>query len=318
MVTQSVTTGPRRFLPCPLRSQKHCPASAPCFSSVSLVPGLTRILSDLHYGDRASRLLSLAQLRPLVDGPDHLILNGDTLDTRHGPYPERTARARAEVTAFFSAAGPRITHLTGNHDPDISAHHSLDLADGQVFVTHGDVIFDNVVPWGRDAAFFNTRIAHGLAALPASAHAQLAPRLALYRAICLALPQRHQAEPNPVKYFFNLAADTVWPPLRTFRIFRAWRETPARAAAIATTHRPAARFMLMGHTHRPGVWPLPSGLTLINTGSLTRPFGAYCVDLTPSRLAVRRIEFRSGEFHPGPVIADFALAEAPASPKMIP
>jgi predicted phosphodiesterase len=283
-----------------------------------LVPGLTRILSDLHYGDRASRLLSLDQLRPLLDGPDKIILNGDTLDTRHGPHPERTARARAEVADFFGAYTPAVTHLTGNHDPDISAHHSLDLADGQIFVTHGDIIFDNVVPWGRDAAFFSTRLAAGLAALPQSQRALLAPRLALYRAACLALPQRHQSEPNPFKYFINLAADTVWPPLRTLRVFRAWQETPARAAAVAAAHRPAARFMLIGHTHRPGIWRLPSGLTVINTGSLTRPFGACVVDLTPGRLIVRRIEFRAAAFHPGAIVADFALAEVTPSPKVHP
>ncbi|MBC7366320.1 MAG: hypothetical protein H7343_05825, partial [Undibacterium sp.] len=220
--------------------------------------------------------------------------------------------------AFFSAATPQITHLTGNHDPDVSGHHHLDLAAGQVFVTHGDIIFDDIVPWSRDVAAITAHLNAGLAALPPAARAQLAPRLAVYRAACLALPQRHQAEPNPVKYFFNLAADTVWPPRRTLSILRAWRQTPARAAAVAAAHRPAARFMLMGHTHRPGVWRRPSGLTVINTGSLTRPFGAYAVDLTPGRLAGRRIEFRSGEFHPGPVIADFALAEAPASPKMAP
>ncbi len=282
------------------------------------MPGFTRILSDLHYGDRASRLLSLAQLRPLLDGPDEIILNGDTLDTRHGPYPERTARARAEVTAFFSAAGPKITHLTGNHDPNISVHHSLDLAHGQVFVTHGDIIFDNVVPWGRDAAFFSARITSGLHALSELERTQLAPRLALYRATCLALPQRHQAEPNPFKYFINLAADTVWPPLRTLRILRAWKETPARAAAVVAAHRPAARFMLMGHTHRPGVWRMPSGVTIINTGSLTRPFGACTVDLTPGKLTVRRTEFRSGEFHPGATVAEFALAEDVTYPKIAP
>jgi predicted phosphodiesterase len=281
-----------------------------------LVPGLTRILSDLHYGDRASRLLSLNQLRPLLDGPDKIILNGDTLDTRHGPYPERTARARAEVTEFFGAYAPAVTHLTGNHDPDISAHHSLDLADGRVFITHGDIIFENVVPWGQDAAFFTYRITSALAALPPADRPLLAARLALYRATCLALPQRHQAEPNPFKYFINLAADTVWPPLRTFRIFRAWNETPARAAAVAATHRPAARFMLIGHTHRPGIWQTPSGLTVINTGSLTRPFGAYAVDLTPGLLTVRRIELRNNSFHPGATVAEFALAETSTSSKI--
>jgi len=29
----------------------------------------TRIFSDIHYGDRASRVHSLAQLRPLLEGP---------------------------------------------------------------------------------------------------------------------------------------------------------------------------------------------------------------------------------------------------------
>ena len=280
--------------------------------------GLTRIFSDLHYGDRASRLHSLSQLRPLLEGPDNIILNGDTLDTRHGPYPQRTARARAEVADFFGRHASTVTHLTGNHDPDISPHDSLDLANGQVFVTHGDIIFDNVVPWGRDATFFSKRLAVDLAALPAADRTLLAPRLGLYRAACLALPQRHQAEPNPFKYLINLAADTVWPPLRTLRIFRAWQETPARAAAVAANHRPAARFMLIGHTHRPGVWRLPSGLTVINTGSLTRPFGAYAVDLTPGRLTIRRIVFRAAAFYPGAIVADFALAEFPTSPKIRP
>ena len=87
-------------------------------------------------------------------------------------------------------------------------------------------------------------------------------------------------------------------------------------AAIAATHRPAARFMLIGHTHRPGVWTTPSGLTVINTGSLSRPFGALAVDLNPTQLTVRRIVARAGNFLPGPVIAEFALAETPASAKI--
>ena len=280
--------------------------------------GFTRIFSDLHYGDRATRLRSLTQLNPLLDGVEELVLNGDTLDTRHGPHPQRTAQARAEVEAYFGSCAPAITHLTGNHDPDISGHHALELAGGQVFVTHGDIIFDDVVPWGRDADYFRARITGGLDALDHHTRQQLAPRLAVFRAACLALPQRHQAEPNPFKYALHLAADTVWPPLRTYRILRAWLDTPELAAAIAAAHRPTARFMLIGHTHRPGVWRTSSGLTVINTGSVCRPFGAYCVDLTPDRLAVRRIESRAAEFHPGPVIAEFALAEIDASPKMSP
>jgi len=281
------------------------------------VSGLIRIFSDLHYGDRASRLRSLAQLDPLIAGVDQLILNGDTFDTRPSSHPQQTARIRAETTAYLANCASTVIHLTGNHDPDISAHHSLDLAGGHVFVTHGDIIFEDVVPWGRDTSYFTARIQHDLAALNEKSRHQLDSRLAITRAACLGLPQGHQAEPNPLKYALQVAADNLWPPQRSLRILRAWRETPARAAAIAATHRPDARFMLIGHTHRPGVWTTPSGLKVINTGSLSRPFGALAVDLHATQLTVRRIVARAGHFQPGPVIAEFALAETPASAKML-
>jgi len=62
------------------------PIAASAFASPFPVPpAVTRIFSDLHFGDRASRARRLAQLRPLLDGVDALVLNGDTLDTRPGP-----------------------------------------------------------------------------------------------------------------------------------------------------------------------------------------------------------------------------------------
>ena len=87
---------------------------------------LTRIFSDIHYGDRASRVRRLAQLRPLLAGVDHLVLNGDTLDTRPGPNPDHTAACRAEVLAFFGEHVPRTTFLTGNHDANFTSEHALD------------------------------------------------------------------------------------------------------------------------------------------------------------------------------------------------
>ena len=283
------------------------------------MPGpFTRILSDLHYGDRASRVGRLAQLRPLLDGPAHLVLNGDTLDTRPGPRPAFTAQLRADVHAFLHSTGLPATLLTGNHDPDLSSDHALELSDGRVFVTHGDILFDDIVPWGRDAPEISRLISTGLAALPPAARDRLEDRLALFRRVCARIPQRHQAERHPLKYALRFAADTVWPPLRTFRILAAWRRAPALAAALARRHRPRAAFILTGHTHRPGVWRTPAGVVVINTGSFCPPTGGYAVDLAPARLTVRRIESRAGEFHPGPTVAEFALADAPASPKLPP
>src|SRR5690349_13660747 len=109
----------------------------------------TRIFSDLHFGDRASRLRSLREIAPLLEGPARIVVNGDALDTRAGPHPERTAALRVEVLDFFNRHSPPAELLTGNHDNDISPLHTLELADGKIFVTHGDVLTEDIVPWGH-------------------------------------------------------------------------------------------------------------------------------------------------------------------------
>jgi predicted phosphodiesterase len=287
--------------------QKRCRSLARRFYCPFTVAALIRIFSDIHYGDRMSTVRSLGQLRPLLADVDRVILNGDTIDTRIGPHAAATARDLAAVTEFFNRSSGPVTFVTGNHDPDISPHHAIDLADGRVFVTHGDIIFENIVPWSRDAATISDRIHAGLAQMPESERQQLEPRLQLFRRVCASIPQRHQAEPNPFKHALRLAADTMWPPSRALSILQAWRETPERAAAITAVHRPAAKFALIGHLHQPGCWTTRSGVTVINTGSFSRPFGAWAVDIGDDRLVVRRVVPRRGEFHPGRIVAEFPL-----------
>jgi predicted phosphodiesterase len=268
---------------------------------------LIRIFSDLHFGDRASRVSRLPQLRPLLDGIDELVLNGDSMDTRPGPRPEHTNACRAELLEFTRAGVPVTTFLTGNHDPDFSPHHLVDLAQGAVAVTHGDIVFDNIVPWGRDAAQITREISAAMAALPAGEQRNLEHRFAIWRRVAFSIPQRHQSERNPLKYAFHFALDTVCPPQRIFRVLHAWRTYSPRAAEFAHTHRPAAKFILIGHTHRPGVWRHPRGTVVVNTGSFCPPLGGYAVDVTPEQLAVREIDYRGGEFRVGETVAQFAL-----------
>ena len=269
---------------------------------------LTRIFSDLHYGDRASRIERLAQLRPLLDGVTSLVLNGDTLDTRAGPNPAHTAECRAAVNEFFPREVAATAFLTGNHDGDFSSLHHLDLAGGKVFVTHGDIFFEDIVPWSHDAALISRRIAEELRSLPSELHDHLDHRLALFRRVAVSIPQRHQAERNKLKFALHYLADTVWPPTRIFRIMRAWRLAPHLAAELTRRHRPAANFVLCGHTHRPGIWQTPAGVTVVNTGSFCPPLGGTLVDVIDDKLIVRAIAARSGEFHVGEKVAEFPLA----------
>jgi predicted phosphodiesterase len=238
------------------------------------------------------------------------VLNGDTLDTRVGPIPQRTLAQRAEVSEFFAHEVPRITFLTGNHDADFSSHHALELAGGAIFATHGDVLYEDVVPWSKDAAFIRKRLTEEFGTLTEADRQPLEIQLAVFRRVAVTIPQRHQSETNPLKHLAHLANDTIWPPTRLFRILQAWREMPDRATALLQRHRPRAKFMLIGHTHRPGIWKRPDGAIVINTGSFTRPFGGCVVDVTEERLVVRRIVTRGNEFCVGAALEEFPLARA--------
>jgi predicted phosphodiesterase len=269
---------------------------------------LIRVLSDVHYADRSSRVRNLEQLRPLFEGATELVFNGDTLDTRPSEHEEETKRALREVTDFLGSTGLPYTLLTGNHDPDLSGDHSLEFGGGQVLVTHGDILFDNIVPWSKFAPMIRTKVIAALAAIPEGDSSQFEARLKAFRTVSASLPQTHQMEKNPMKYAVRLASDTIWPPHRALSMFRAWNEAPERAAALVRRHRPKAKIIMIGHTHRPGVWKTASGVVVINTGSFCKPFGAMSVDITPEKVRVNRIVTKKGQFHMGPVVAEYPLS----------
>jgi predicted phosphodiesterase len=264
----------------------------------------TRIFSDVHFGDRASSVLAARQLRGLTEGVDSILLNGDTLDTRAGPNPERTAEKRAEILDFLSGTGAEVTYVTGNHDPDISACHAREFAGGEVLVTHGDIVFDDIVPWGRDARMIRRRLQE---VWPQAPGATLDEQLAAWRRVASEIPQRHQSERNALKYAFLFTLDTVWPPWRFLRILQAWRVQPILMAALVRKHRPSARFAIVGHTHYPG-WRTEAGVTVINTGSFCGPLGGLTVDLEPGRITVRKIRRVRGEYRLGEKLREFVLA----------
>ena len=268
---------------------------------------MIRIFSDLHYGDRGSRIQSLPALAPLFDGASSLVLNGDTIDTRPATVPAAVTALRAEALEFFARSAPPTTFLTGNHDPNISTRHTLDLSGGQIFVTHGDIIFDDLVPWSQDAPIVRQRIAEQLGALSPEDREQLDPRLAVYRRVAATIPQRHQSEPDRWKYTLGFLKDTVWPPGRSLRVLNAWRRAPRLTAELTRRYRPQARFAIIGHIHHPGYWRRPNGVTVLNTGSFGPPLGGCVIDIHPDRVLLRRIVHQRGEFRLGRTAAEFAL-----------
>jgi predicted phosphodiesterase len=276
-----------------------------------------RIFSDLHYGDRASTLRVLSQIKPLFEGCSQIILNGDTLDTRPSRFPATTLALRAEVADFFTRYAPPATWLTGNHDPDISSQHAVELRDRRVYATHGDILFENLVPWGRDASVLRKLIEHEFAHMSPAQRGNLDEQFAATRRVAASIPQRHQSERNPIKYAAGFLMDTVWPPLRILDVLKAWRESPARAAAFLRRHQLPARVFVMGHTHRLGATQAPDGLIVINTGSFGPPCTAGVVDVATDHVRLRSVVRKRDAFCLGNTIAEFALAQVPNAETLI-
>lgn len=267
-----------------------------------------RIFSDLHFGDRSSRIARPQALEPLAEGASAWIINGDTVDTRRGPSAAYTTEIRAQMDDFLRALGFPVTQLTGNHDPDISGLHRLELAEGRVFLTHGDILYPEIVPWGLDAEQIRDLIeAEFLARGPQAPPPSLDEELVIFRRVAARIPQRHQSERRRGLYLLRLARDLMSPPWRCLRIFEAWRSLPRRAWELVDRHRLNAQIVLAGHSHWSGIWSRPGGPAVVNTGAFCRPFHPWAADLGPDAVVVRRVEERRGQFYPGPTVAVLRL-----------
>ncbi|HEY0943990.1 MAG TPA: metallophosphoesterase [Opitutaceae bacterium] len=270
---------------------------------------MLRILSDLHLYDAATRVRDLTQLEPLLAGVRTLVINGDSCDTCHGTTPAQVAA----LQRFFRERVPDVIFITGNHDPDISDTHELMLAGGRLWLAHGDVCFDDIAPWSRNQPELWRHVQQQLQANPSADYREIAIRHRIARAAARAVGR--EFNPSEIAFSAKLARTwrTFFPPRQPLAMLRAWRELPARAAALAVAQRPSARLVVTGHIHYPGVWTTPTGPTVVNTGSFCRPLGGCAVDLLDDVVQVRRIVARDGQFHPGRAVAEIPLAATPAA-----
>jgi len=270
-------------------------------------PEPIRIISDLHLGYSGNIVPDAAQLSPLLEGIGTLICNGDTAELRLEPrLPE--ARVQFEkLRSLCETAGVRAVFINGNHDPSISAHNHLDLADGAILVTHGDLLFTDLAPWCKEYRDIGQAHRRMLETLDLEKFEDFETRLRTAKAAILSagLPELH-LEPGRLARV-SMFIQECWPPDRPLTILRCWRETPKRAAGLLRVFRPRARFAIIGHTHLPGVARLYPRI-VINTGSFTPLLGRLAVDIQGGFLSVKRIDRARGSFRPGREIARFSIS----------
>jgi predicted phosphodiesterase len=267
-----------------------------------------RIVSDLHVGEPHSRVQSVDRLAPLLAGTDHLVLNGDTLDTRFLDLDPDARAHKADFDAFVAAHPGRITVLTGNHDPDLTGVHHLELEGGRVLVTHGDALFPEMAPWGWEAAHFRSEQEKRLAAVPEAERGSLETRLRVCKDAIYHIRHLSPHRPDGRGHRWRRNLRVVRALLRLHRIWRCWREMPDAGARLAEVYRPAARIVILGHFHWPGVWRR-RGRVVINTGAATLAHGALAVDFVGPQLLVRALQFSRSGLRLGAVRETVALAE---------
>jgi UDP-2,3-diacylglucosamine pyrophosphatase LpxH len=267
-----------------------------------------RIVSDLHFGHPASIIEQPSQLIPLLRDAKTVIFNGDTVELRYlkgRRLGMRNARLMRETCA---EAGVRPIFINGNHDPILSELCHVDLVDGAVLVTHGDLLFHDISPWSHESEIIAEAHSRELANLDEDSFLDFEKRLKASKRAALSIELRKSQARRDNLSAIRTVLRECWPPWRPLQVFHSWAVTPAKAEALARVFRPRARFILIGHTHFSGCWRR-GPRTIINTGSFLPLSGRMTVDIVGEKLTVRSIVQERGMFKAGPPLMEFAATK---------
>ena len=266
----------------------------------------TLILSDLHLGHRASRIKDPEQLAPLFQGSSSIIFNGDTAEMRHTTDRPIGRKLAAELARICHQEGRKAFFVNGNHDPTVSNINHLDLHQGAVLVTHGDILFLGVAPWSRVAKHYLMKHREILGDLGPEDFTDFEKRLLATKRTAIELQLIEPALTDERWPSLQLLLRQFWPPHRPFMILKAFWETPGKAANLARVFRPQARFILVGHTHFPGAWKIDPRI-VINTGGFVPIFGACAAIIDSKRIELRQVDSHKRKFVLGKRLAGFAI-----------
>jgi len=270
-----------------------------------------RIVSDLHFGHPGSLLEDAEQLAPLFRGAGTALFNGDTVEMRFLEDRSAAYENMERVGEACLGVGARPVFVNGNHDPIISSANHVDLADGGLLVTHGDMLFHDISPWSAEARLMGPAHTKALEEMGDDAFHDFEKRLNASKRAALSLELHKSNLPRGRLARVATLLRECWPPWRPLQILRVWAVTPSRAVALARVFRPRARFIAIGHTHCGGIWRRPPRI-VINTGSFL-PFSTRMgLELAEGVLTVYGIVKRRNCFELGARIARFPVTKLKA------
>ena len=247
------------------------------------------VLSDLHLCKWLSNVGNVSQLRPLWQGFDELILNGDTEETYSSRHSAKSKKATVELIKTAEDDGLKVRVLNGNHDPMISDNHYYSSHNDTVIIFHGHAIFQEVTPWtwyGKTIASHRRKLINELGDTFESQ--LLATQLASEQS---ASGGKNKNKPTGL----TLPVRGAW---CVYRILRAWKQFPKLSADWIATYAPKSKFVVVGHTHRAGIWEY-EGRVYINMGCFGFPSYPLAVVIENDTLQCFRVSKKNNLFYLG-------------------
>lgn len=248
--------------------------------------GRTLILSDLHLGRPGAPADPVDALAALWDDVDHVVFNGDIAEIHHPRFWTDAARQLLQLIDRCDADGVDSSILSGNHDPNLSDRRHLFLAGGRVLVTHGDAMHPAIAPWSPAAGRMREAHRDAEAAIPPEVRGQLESRLRMSQQAAYAEWADEAAIGREAARSSVLAM--LLRPWSFLQVLAYWHVFPKLAAEFLAEHAPGGRFIVTGHTHRPGWWRIGSRV-VINTGSFSTPCRPRAVLLDDDAISLHRI-----------------------------
>lgn len=252
------------------------------------MPHQTLIISDTHLGK--PRGATAQALRPIWQGVDELVINGDTAEVQVPWLRGAAVRELDRLEQLARQDGVKLTLISGNHDAYLTDQRCLQLANAHILVMHGDALHPAVAPWTRYAKPLAQRTEREIAKARTD---DLASRLDI---------AQHVGHSEFLREYVlsslgeNALRRILARPLEVPLVLKYWRSEPALAERFLMRYAPQTKVLIVGHSHRRGVWKRGER-TIINTGAFTFPGRPQCVLHRGDTLSVHHIVKRDGLYH---------------------
>ena len=255
------------------------------------MPDKTLVISDTHLGKPSGA--TAEALRPIWQGIDELIINGDTAEVQVPWLRGAAVRELDQLEQLTGKDGVKLTLISGNHDAYLTDRRCIQRGSDSILIMHGDALHPAVAPWTRFAKPLAKRTNKEIANAEKD---DLTSRLDI---------AQHVGHSEFLKEYVlsNLSESTtkriLARPIEVPQVLWYWKREPKLAAQFLDRYAPQAKVLIVGHSHRRAIWRSGNATgerTIINTGAFMFPGKPQGVLLHGDTLAVHQIVKQQGTY----------------------